>query len=81
MTKAVIISLAHTFVARSQCLGYKGKKRDGAAIDFFAGAIAGLRALPNNPEAEIEAKHLELFTTLLLCTRGYSEIERVLSEA
>jgi hypothetical protein len=35
-------TIAEKFIERSEALGYKGKQRDKAALDFFCGAAAAL---------------------------------------
>lgn len=68
------------FVRRSQALGYKGKKRNDAAIDFLAGAIAALEALKANRGNQTVAElsnHLCAVTAMLIAPRGYAEVERM----
>lgn len=62
--------LARGFIERATELGYKGKKRDDAAMDYFTGAtyaaqLAGDEDLRN---------YLVRMMALLISTRGYSEI-------
>lgn len=75
---------------RFDSLGLKaGKRTDERAIEFFAGALAGLRmsekAMDEQPtEAEFKALQmndtLDMWIRLALCTRGYAEVERVVNE-
>lgn len=58
------------FVSRSETQGWKGKKRDEAAINFFAGAISML--------GEKDAKPILAFTVFGLSIRGYKAIETYL---
>lgn len=72
MCNPTLSRLAHDFVSRALAQGWKGKTRDKHAIEFFAGACATLEAIQHPDRACVLN-----FTTFLLCTRGYSEIDRV----
>jgi hypothetical protein len=75
MHETMIMSLTKAFVSRSTEQGYKGKRRDDAALEFFLGAVVSARELGR----EDVAQHLEVFAALVLSVRGYRELE-LLSE-
>ena len=68
--------LCKQFVARAEHLGMKGKARDNAAIEFFAGALAALDAINH-----ADVNHVATVTQLVICTRGYSEVKRIAEKA
>lgn len=68
--------LARYFVRRSAVQGWTGKTRDRNAVEFFVGAMV---------LSEINADQdmfnaLGIFTGLVLCTRGFSEVEKLAKE-
>lgn len=73
LTRSTIGALAVAFVERASSLGYKGKQRDKAALDFFIGAIK-LAELQGNTELY---NHLGNVAALLIAIRGYSEVVRL----
>jgi hypothetical protein len=68
----MVKKLAQGFVERAKALGYKGKKRDAAAMDYFCGALMAMREA-KHPEFD----HVAAVATLVLATRGYGEIEKI----
>lgn len=72
-TKQIIQQLAERFIERAENLNYRGKARDKAALDYFIGA-AQLAELSNDEES---AKHIAILVTMLISTRGYSEVVRL----
>lgn len=66
-------TLCESFIGRAELQELKGKKRDTAAIEFMCGAIAALDAVGKVDEAN----HLAMVTAMLICTRGYDEVERI----
>ena len=71
-TNQTLKALCEAFVKRSKELGYKDKRRDTLAMEFFIGATLAL-----DQADHAEAFSIRLFTVLLLATRGYSEIVKV----
>jgi hypothetical protein len=71
----MVQSLAIKFVERSEALGYKGVKRDNAALDFFVGAGAALRIV-----GHAEAAHVENVAVMLVAMRGFGELKRIRDE-
>lgn len=77
-------AVARAFVARSEELGFKGKKRDDLAVEFFLGAYVGAHACANGDEnspAGKLANNILATTSMLICTRGYSEVKRLAESA
>jgi hypothetical protein len=72
VTRATIKALAKSFIERSTELGYKGKKRDSAALDYFIGA-AKLLEIDGDEEA---ANYLGRLAWLI-SIRGYKEVEEI----
>jgi hypothetical protein len=72
MPHPMVIKLAKTFKTRAEFNNMKGKGRDNAAIEFFVGAMAALEAPEGGDRAAYDA--VAIFTTMLLCTRGYNAI-------
>lgn len=73
-------TVAQLFVKRSEALGYKGKRRDAAAVEFFMGAYAGAHTAANGDaaiDAEKYAQKILNVTVMLICTRGYAEVVRI----
>lgn len=66
-------TLATQFVSRATAQDMKGKSRDQKAIEFFCGAIGALDASAQNDNA----RWIERVTAILICTRGYSEVQRI----
>jgi hypothetical protein len=64
--------LAHDFASRAGAQGWKGKTRDRNAIEFFVGASTALLAVNHR-----DAQCVFNVTALLICTRGYSEVEAI----
>jgi hypothetical protein len=71
VTRATIKALAKSFIERSTELGYKGKKRDGAALDYFVGAVAWAQHTGD------EATNWLSRIAWLISVRGYSEVESI----
>jgi len=72
----MVQTIACKFVERSEALGYKGVKRDIAALDFFVGAASALRSA-GHPESE----HVGSVAVMIIATRGYVEVKRIAVEA
>lgn len=64
--------LCNTFITRSRNLGYRGKKRDNALMDFMGGAAAALYEV-NHPDAD----HVNTVTGMLFSVRGFAEAEKI----
>lgn len=64
--------LAESFVNRAKELEYKGKKRDGAALDFWLGAAAWAYATGPADTADYLTR-----LAWLISVRGYSEVELI----
>lgn len=80
MTKAELSkAFAAKFIERSETLGYKGLKRDNAALDFYCGACAALQLLDGVPSGE-EPALVQMFGTqavLLISVRGYVAVKEL----
>jgi folate-dependent phosphoribosylglycinamide formyltransferase PurN len=61
--------LAEQFIERVDALGYKGKRRDDAALDFFCGAASAAEALDPGLTA-----HLTRVVVHLIAIRGYMAV-------
>lgn len=48
---AISSALANRFIERAEALGYKGKKRDDAALDYWCGAASLAEEFGNAPLA------------------------------
>lgn len=72
-----LVEIASKFKERKDALGYKGKKLDDAALDFFIGAAVGARAAGNDDIA----KHIEAVAALLVAVRGYVAVSEILKKA
>lgn len=68
---SVTSDLARQFIVRAEEQGYKGKRRDDAAVEFFLGAYSML-LLGSEDE---EAARLFRWIAMLLITRGFSAVE------
>lgn len=68
--KARAKQLAQHFVERSAAQGYKGRRRDVMAVEFFVGALAGAHVAGDDTLAQ----HYSLLAHLVTI-RGYSEVE------
>jgi hypothetical protein len=71
-----ILNLCLGFQERVMALGYKGKKRDNAAVDYFVGAAQVASTLGSN----IAHKAIGNFTAFAVAIHGYAAIERHLAE-
>jgi hypothetical protein len=60
---------------RAKALGYKGRRRDDFALDYWAGATFALVSTEGLNSQR--AHHLATIGHLVLSPRGYSEIERL----
>lgn len=65
--------LALKFKERSEALGYKGKKRDDAALDYFAGAATVLAEMKHE-----DANAVIVFMQWDLSIRGYLTLVKLL---
>lgn len=77
MSKEINDKIALAFKARAEMLGYKGKKRDDAALDYITGAMVGLY-LAGKP---VEADHLGVVAAMVIAPRGFREVERMAEDA
>lgn len=68
----IIQQLAMGFIGRSQALGLKGKARDRALMDYWAGAYSALRDTGHE-----HADWVGRVGAMILSVRGYSELERL----
>jgi hypothetical protein len=66
----VVKNIAKRFVGRVKECGFKGKKRDELALEFFVGAAACAEGQGN----EELTQHI-LRIAMLVSVRGYSEVE------
>lgn len=72
-----IRKIAKLFVHRANELGFKGRKRDDLAVEFFLGAAAGLHMLAGgdgNSSAGKAYTHAMAVTSMLVCTRGFRAV-------
>jgi hypothetical protein len=60
------------FVGRADHLGYKGKTRDRAAIDFLCGLSCGARLAGDTKMSD----HILMVIATTIATRGYGEVVR-----
>lgn len=65
--------LCKDFVERAENLGYKGKKRDDAVMDYFAGAAMMAKHLGH------QEVHRQIGTSLamIFSVRGYDEVKEI----
>jgi hypothetical protein len=68
--------IAAAFVRRSECVGFKGKKRDELSLEYFIGAATMLRA-SGQPD---HAAYVERLCVLLIATRGYKWVAKFAAE-
>jgi len=68
-------TIARGIIDRAVALNLKGKKRDDMALDYWVGAARAAEALGH----EEEAAHLRTVAVMLIATRGYSEVERIVA--
>lgn len=71
------IGLCKTFVDRSKTQGFRGAKRDAAAVEFFVGAYA-LATAANL--SGLESK-ISMFLAFKLCPRGAGEVDMEIERA
>ena len=71
-----INELAKRFVERAEALGYKGKERDDAALDFFCGAAVGAEIIGNQAEAD----RIGRVAVMMVSVRGYIAIKELAAE-
>lgn len=67
-SREVIRQMARLFIERATNFGWKGKKRDDLALEFFMGAA---KAVENLDEGLYKHLHAIVF---LLAVRGYDEV-------
>lgn len=65
---SITTHIAKQFVERSAALGYKGKARDNAAIDYIVGAAAALQAINHEELGSVTAM------AFIVSVRGYAEV-------
>lgn len=65
--------LCASFVARSEAHGYRGKKRDEAALNYLIGAAMGLEMAGLAEQSAVIGSAL----VYLVSVRGYEEVERL----
>jgi hypothetical protein len=75
--KAIVQALAKRFVERSNTLGYTGKRRDSAALDFFVGAAGALEESSNNNKIISVGNHLGVICATVIRTHGYSAVKEL----
>lgn len=68
--------ICQQFVERSEALGYKGKRRDDAAIDYMVGAAQGCIAAGEKDVGESIGR----IVYMSVSTRGYKEIQRLAAQ-
>ena len=66
-------ALARSFIKRAEALGYKGKKRDDAALDYFCGA-AVLASESGNASL---ATHLGALCALTISVYGFVAVSQL----
>ena len=71
----IIQQLATGFIERSEALGLKGKARDRALMDYWAGAYLALVETDHG-----DADWVGRVGVMVLSVRGYSELERLMKE-
>lgn len=71
------LALAKKFKERSETLGYKGKKRDDALMDYWCGAV--VLAIEQDPKGSL-ANYLGMIGAMLFATRGYAELLRYIEK-
>lgn len=69
--------LAASFIERSEALGYKGKKRDAAAMDYFAGAGMSAELAGNQPLGN----HIARVMVFIVSVRGYAGVTEIANKA
>lgn len=81
---AIRSALAQNFVERAKIQGYRGKKRDAAAIDFWCGAIALAEALDKRgverPSPQQLVDSITLSGVFIVARDGFAGIERLANE-
>lgn len=65
------MAFALLFIQRADALGYKGVKRDNAALDFYCGAATALAATTGDTVARARSNMLEKQARMLVSVRGY----------
>lgn len=83
MTKEKIRNIAAGFIRRAEYHDMKGKARDRAAVEFFLGAVTGLKALAGDDEHSEAGKlceHLLRVTTMMVGVRGYKAVVELANE-
>jgi hypothetical protein len=65
--------LAKSFIERAESLGYKGRKRDEAALDYFCGAAQAARFVGNDDLYQ----HLVWAIFKIVSVRGYSGVKQL----
>lgn len=66
-------NLAKAFIKRATELGYKGKKRDDAALNYFVGAAVLAELQGNN----ILYQHLGRLAGFLIAIHGYAAVKDI----
>lgn len=69
----ILNQLAKQFRDRATAQGLRGKAADKAAIEFFLGAAAALGMVGKTDDMN----QVINWTSLVLCTRGFREVERM----
>jgi hypothetical protein len=70
-----VVELAKRFIGRSEKLGYKGKARDKAALDFFCGALALAEAI-DTPLVGVLGNNV-----FLISIRGFAHVKEMAEKA
>lgn len=76
MASRILQALARKFIGRADGLGYRGKKRDDAALDFFCGAAVA----PDAAERGDLSQHIHTVNALVIATRGYVAVRELAAE-
>lgn len=64
---------AQQCVERMECLGYKGKKREDAVLDYWCGFAMGAKAAGDQEMCS----NLAAIGALIIAVRGYAEVKRL----
>lgn len=73
--RPVLEALARGFKERSEALGYKGRARDRAALDYYMGAWVTLDA-----SGDPNANKVGVIGAMLIATRGYAYVLEYVQE-
>lgn len=74
--RQIIRTIAQRFVERAESLGYKGKKRDDAALDYWCGAAVAAEA---SGDANL-GQRLANIAVLIVAVRGYFGVKEMAAD-